>query len=117
MTDKPDDRPKKEESGPSFEEPEIYLIISGKKFPRPGLETYFADTKPGSSGTCGCAPVVGMFCSCNKVRKCSCVPVCTCQAACGCVAHKCSCVDHQGCSCDSHQSGGTVTGCRCAPVH
>lgn len=105
MLDKPNDTLASVSTPTADKMPEIYMIINGEKFPRPGLETFFAETKPSSTTThgCSCDPVAGVYCSCNKVNQCTCVPVCTCQAVCGCVGH---------------QSGGSVrTGCRCAPVH
>jgi hypothetical protein len=103
-TDKPDDRPKQTASQDNAEEAKIFIIVNGQKFPRPGLETFFAQSGVGRDPQCACNPVVGVFCSCNKV--CTCVPVC-------------GCVGHRSCSCDSHTSGGggVITGCRCAPVH
>lgn len=141
MIDRPDDRP----APPSIEtsdDPRLFVLVNGEKFPRPGLETYFADSGAVTE-TCSCHPVVAAYCSCNKVRTCSCVPVCTCEAVCSCVAHKqtvctcdsvrkqtctcnpvrrsvCTCESVRSrCSCDNHSSGGgrVVTGCRCAPVH
>ena len=106
MTERPNDRPQVPEQ-PAPEDPKLYVVINGQKFLRPGLETFFA--QPGKEKTekpgCSCDPVVGAYCSCNKV--CRCVP------ACGCVAHtSCSCVGHR-----SGRSGGGGGGCRCAPVH
>ncbi|RJQ56590.1 MAG: hypothetical protein C4521_00195 [Actinobacteria bacterium] len=114
MSRKPDDRPKaQDESGGA--NPEIYVIVDGKKFPKPGLETLFADVDEAGSRNKGEDYVVGVYCSCNKV--CTCIP----QAAprgCSCVSQtRCSCVGQARCSCDSHRGGGSTTGCRCAPVH
>jgi len=132
VKEKPNDRPKAASSEGGQADPKIYIIVDGKKFLRPGLETYFA--RPGgnipSDGSdkaknqvadrspCSCDQVVGgAYCSCNKV--CRCVPACSCvgHKSCSCVGHKsCSCVGHTSCSCVGHSSG-RVTGCRCAPVH
>jgi hypothetical protein len=109
MPNNPDDRLKPKD-GLEIMRPEIYTIIDGKKFPRPGLETVFAepeDYQPPKNKTT--EVVGGSYCSCNKV--CSCVPVRAQRPQCGCVGHSgCSCVGHS-------QGGGVVTGCRCAPVH
>lgn len=110
---KPDDRPK-QAAAPQGDagEPKIFVVVNGQKFPKPGLETFFAQSGVGKDPDCGCNPVTGVYCSCHKV--------CTCHPQCGCVGHKsCSCVGHHSCSCVGHYSGGggTVTGCRCAPVH
>jgi len=86
-------------------DPKIYLVVNNQKFIRPGLETYYA--KPGAqakkTSNCSCNPVVGVYCSCNKV--CTCNP----QAS-------CSCNSHTSCSCVNHRSGGG-TYCSCVPVH
>ena len=102
MPQKPNDRTK-EIALDKKTEPKIYIIVDGKKLPKPALETYFAKPVEGTTSatnSCSCEPVVGAYCSCNKV--CTCVPVC-------------GCVGHTACSCDSHQSRSG--GCRCAPVH
>ena len=94
--DKPNDRPDANSGGQSDADPKIYVVVNGKQFPRPALETMFAEAKPGKADSgCSCHPVVGVYCSCNKV---------------------CSCVG-QTCSCVGHSSGGVSYGCRCAPVH
>ena len=112
MTDRPNDRPSAGNAAPDDPEPRLTVIIDGREFPRPGLETFFAESgREGQEAEpqqrregCSCHPVAGVYCSCNKV--CTCIPVC-------------GCVGHVSCSCDSHRSrgGGTVYGCRCAPVH
>jgi hypothetical protein len=94
MENKPNDRLSNFVDSTSTEEPRIYVILDGKKFPRPGLETFFADVSEQNTATqtgCSCHPVVGTYCKCNKVT------------VCGCVGHT------------SSSSGGG--GCRCAPVH
>lgn len=110
---KPDDKPKSIDS--TFEEPKLYKMIDGKKFPLPALETAFVDFSYMSDKSeevitgCSCNPVGTTVCSCNKVK-----------VTCSCVGYtSCSCVsDTPSCSCVSNTSGGTrVTGCRCAPVH
>lgn len=108
MTDKPDDRlkpPKSQTTGKPKKgqpgEPKIFAIVDGQKFVKPGLETYFVDPdvmkNPKAKEGCVCDPVVGTYCSCNKV------------AVCSCVGHTCSCV--------GHRSSSGRAGCRCAPVH
>lgn len=117
----PDDRPGAGVGNPpAGAAPAIYVIVDGKKFLRPGLETMFA--RPAAKGEkgrpprtssqvpdgCSCNPVGGSYCSCNKV--------CTCVPACGCAGHRtCGCVSHRSCTCAGRSSGGY--GCRCAPVH
>ena len=101
MEQPPTDRPKPWAASQEESDPKIFVVVNDRKFPRPGLETFFARPAEGKSGDgCSCHPVAGAFCSCNKV--CTCVPVC-------------SCVGHVTCSCDSHST--TRSGCRCAPVH
>lgn len=118
MPDKPDDRLKDGTPVQGGEDPRIFVILDGKRFPRPGLETVFDATgleskarNQGAEGGGG-SGADGVYCSCNKV--CSCVPVC------GCVGHAtCGCVG--ACGCVGHTSGGGSSGggggCRCAPVH
>ncbi|HPA20128.1 MAG TPA: hypothetical protein PLU30_20435 [Verrucomicrobiae bacterium] len=96
MSDKPDDRPRAETTDL---EPRIFVIVRGKKFPRPGLETFFAAPEASQpQDGCSCHPVGAVICTCMKV---------------------CRCVGHTSCSCVSHRSsgGGYGRGCRCAPVH
>jgi hypothetical protein len=101
MPKPPDDRPKQQAAAGSETEPKIFVVVNGHKFPRPSLETMFVQAHEGKpENDCNCHPVVGAYCSCNKV--CTCVPVC-------------ACVGHVSCSCDSHTT--TTVGCRCAPVH
>lgn len=99
MAEKPNDRPRAQAPGRSGVEPRLYVVIDGKRFPRPGLETVFVDTPPDRTvvaGGCACKPVAIPICACIKV--CQCVPVC-------------SCVGH------TPTGGGVIYGCRCAPVH
>ena len=95
---KPKDKPKKTAT-PVYEAPQLFAVVDDEKFPRPGLETFFADSQSApvpAENNCSCHPVGGVYCQCNKVRV-------------------CSCVGYVGCSCNSHTSGRA--GCRCAPVH
>lgn len=107
---KPNDRPDMSIAnfGLSDDDPELIMIVKGNKFPRPGLETYFADSHQAhkDTGKNNDGWVVGSYCSCNKVKTCTCVPACSCAA-------------HKSCSCVGHRSGGHGGGygCRCAPVH
>jgi hypothetical protein len=103
MAESPNDRPAAMQSA-SEADPRVYIVVDGKKFPRPGLETLLAEAKAPQEGTCSCHPVVAVICTCNKVR----------------VKRKvapppCACDSHVSCSCHAH----TVRrgGCRCAPVH
>lgn len=112
---KPDDRIK----APPVDDalaPRIFVVVDGKKLPRPALQTFFAEaqtpkrhTTSAVAETCACQPVTGVYCSCNKV--------CTCVPACSCVGHsRCSCVGYSSSSSGRGYSGGGG-GCRCAPVH
>jgi hypothetical protein len=121
--------------GLSANEPRIYAIAGGERFPRPALETFFAQDRSsvnaGARPGCGCDPVAKVYCSCNKVHRCECVAHTTCPCvahpACGCVGHTaCPCVAHSACGCVGHTcgcvghysgGGGVIVGCRCAPVH
>ena len=101
MSDKPNDRPKSQANKNGESEPAIYQIIDGKKFIKPGLETYFAGEGEGESGGnkiaggCSCHPVKETYCACNKVTT-------------------CTCFRHESNSGGGGSYGGRV--CRCAPV-
>lgn len=118
MPERPNDRPAAGGTPISDDDPRLIVIVGSDKFPRPGLETYFAESSARSEREvdveietwCSCDAVIRTYCSCNKV--CRCVG----HVSCRCVGHVgCGCVGHSSCSCDSHsfRSGG----CRCAPVH
>lgn len=109
MPDKPDDRPKVVAPAADDPEPRIFLVVEGKSFTRPALETYFAEGTPksdrvagqgrrGGYTTCSCNPVTGTICKCNRV--CTCNPLCSCYG-------------------DSCYGGGGGGGryCSCVPVH
>jgi hypothetical protein len=113
MADRPNDRVQSAPALPDELTPKIYLIVSGKKFVRPSLETYFA--QPGGSVgaksdiACTRHSVGAVVCTCNKV--CTCNPQCACQG-------------HAACSCESYTSssrGGTYCSCNqvctCVPVY
>jgi hypothetical protein len=105
MADAPNDRAKS--GSPGEADPRIFVVVNGQRFPRPSLETFFAEVVPSEAperqGGCTCYPVVGIVCTCKRI--------------CTCVGH-CSCVGHSSCSCVGHSSGGGGGGgCRCAPVH
>ena len=76
---KPKDKPVIVKKG-SLDEPKLFAVVDDKKFPRPALETYFADNSQNPIATdnrCSCNPVGGVYCQCNKVRVCSCVGCCS----------------------------------------
>jgi hypothetical protein len=104
LMNKPNDRPQViRQMDTEDDDPKIYLVVNNQKFLRPGLETYYA--KPGTQSktpsNCSCNPVIGTYCTCNKV--CTCNPQCSCQG-------------HTTCSCVSRSSkGGTY--CSCVPVY
>lgn len=104
MLDAPEDRPR--EISSEDDDPKLFFIINGERFPRPSLQTFFAspelddDLKPRpNQNNCSCNPV-GAYCSCNKV--------CGCNPVCGCVGHTAR---------PSSGGSGYSYGCRCAPVH
>ena len=116
MSQQPNDRTVSHSDSAENKEPRIYAIIDGKKFPRPGLETYFDDalTSEGTSedsaymAVCGCHNVLGVYCKCNKVR----IDVSRCVPHCNCVGHTSSTRGSGG-----SYSTGTCGTCSCAPVH
>jgi hypothetical protein len=107
MQDKPNDRPQAQPADQPDMEPKLFAVVDGEKFPRPALETMFADSEGAGvgavthTGGCSCNPVV--YCACNKVASTKAVPTC-------------NCVGHTTCSCVG-DSGGAAYGCQCAPVH
>ncbi len=138
MPEKPNDRPKKNKAGSRGDDPKIYLIVDGRKFPRPGLETLFAEYSPEADETTEVK--IETYCVCNKV--CTCDSVCTCDtvgskeetvverkvrysareqervAAANRRVRRSKCYCVEFCLCDSHSSCyGGGGGCRCAPVH
>ena len=112
---KPNDRLGAGSPARGDEDPRIFLLLDRRKFPRPGLDTYFAEAggAPADPGdACKAHSLSGSYCSCNKV--CACVPVCGCvsHTSCSCVGYTCGCV---GNTC--YGGGGGGYGCSCAPVH
>ena len=103
---KPNDKP--QQTNDAYEDPKLFIVIGNEKLPRPGLETAFVDLTDDAGQTNRFADsdtskwVGGAVCTCNKVRV----------VSCGCVRYK-------ACSHCSHtsSSGGSRSGCRCAPVH
>lgn len=108
MATKPDDRLKKPAPQADDPTPRVYLVVSGEKFVKPSLETYYASTPKSKSGAavCSCHPVAGTYCSCNKV--CTCNLVCTCQGYSKCSCHRYT-SSRRICTCDKV--------CTCVPVH
>jgi hypothetical protein len=115
MADRPNDRVQSTPALPDELTPKIYLVVSGKKFIRPSLETYYAQAGTGTEGksdsSCASHSIGAMVCTCNKV--CTCNPQCSCQG-------------HVACSCESYTSsssdgGGTFCSCNqvctCVPVY
>jgi hypothetical protein len=107
MPNRPHDRPTATRpAGGAADDPRVYVVIDGQRFPKPGLETVFVDTPADAqvlASGCACKPVAIPICACIKVSLS--VPVC-------------SCVGHPPCQCVGNTVGTTTTyGCRCAPVH
>ena len=101
-------------------EPRIYTIVSGNKFIKPSLETFYAKTQESHhelGSVCSCNTVEGTYCSCNKV--CTCNLVCTCEgySSCSCVGNTCSCVGYQSRSTGSSSYCSCNQVCSCVPVH
>ena len=95
--------------------PEVYIVSDGKEVFKPGMKTWFVDSRKetdkksggvrGQDGTV----VGGTVCTCNKV--CTCNPMCNCHPHCSCQA-TCSCLKVGGgtrCTCNKV--------CTCVPVH
>ncbi len=135
----PDDRLTSEDADKKLPKPEVYIIRSGKAVFKPGMKTWFVETKETSDqsetgvvhGQTGVV-VGGTFCSCNKV--CSCNSVCTCESVCNCQVTcscesvcscqvTCSCQTTCSCqvTCSCQTTGSTYCTCNkvcsCVPVH
>ena len=117
-----DDRIKSEDADKKLPKPEVYIVRSGNAVFKPGMKTWFVETKEdapsaevsgGVRGATG-GVVTSTVCVCNKV--------CTCEAVCSCVGH-CTC--NSVCTCQSVcscQSVGRTCSCNprvctCVPVH
>ncbi len=127
MADKPNDRVPRNAPDGDVPDPKVFFVADGRKFGRPSLETYYANTQDQQSTgqTTGCTgnAVAGTYCGCNKV--CSCNTVCSCQSVCSCES-VCSCVGYTSCSCVGYTSQNSGGGggycscnqvCTCVPVH
>ena len=117
-----DDRIKSDDAGKKLPKPEVYIVRSGNAVFKPGMKTWFVETREdapsaevsgGVRGATG-GVVTSTVCVCNKV--------CTCEAVCSCVGH-CTC--NSVCTCQSVcscQSVGRTCSCNprvctCVPVH
>ncbi len=110
-----DDRIKSEDAEKKLPKPEIYIVRNGDAVFKPGMKTWFVETREGPqpdgagagsvSGRTG-KVVTGTVCVCNKV--------CTCEAVCACVGH-CAC--NNVCTCQSVCSCLSVGRCTCNPRH
>ncbi len=100
----PDDRLSSNEADKKLPQPEVYIVRNGEAVFKPGMKTWFVDTRKGGakvpSGVMrdgNGAEMRGMVCACN--------PFCTCEATCSCNP-QCAC--QPVCSCDPV--------CTCNPV-
>jgi hypothetical protein len=108
----PNDKPNDKSPGgnETFEDPKLFLVVGDEVFPRPGLETVFADiSEDDRTGSARSEDdddkgrIYGGVCACNKVRV----------VSCGCVGYTpCSCVGYSAPRSGSRRPGG----CKCAPV-
>ena len=125
-----DDRVKSQDSNKKLPKPEVSIVKNGKSVFKPGMKTYFVETKSSKSDTSSSGKlytgemktVTETVCVCNKV--CTCNPQCSCESHCSCDA-RCSCESNctcdSQCSCESNSGSGSYCSCNkvcsCVPVH
>ena len=129
-----DDRIKSQDADKKLPKPEVYIVKDGDSVFKPGMKTYFVDSKDDSSSSSESSgsihtgkqkTITETVCVCNKVctcnpqcsceNDCSCDSVCSCNSVCTCESN-CSC--NSVCTCESnYSSGGSYTYCSCVPVH
>ncbi len=122
----PDDRLSSADAEKKLPQPEVYIMRDGEAVFKPGMKTWFVETKnEDSSRSSGVVHgqtgyvVGGTVCTCNTVctcesvssSECSCNSVCTCESVCSCVG-ECSC--NSVCTCESVCS--CVGDCSCNSV-
>jgi hypothetical protein len=81
MPQKPDDKIKPVSETPDDPDPRIFIIVDGKKRPRPAPETYYArEYRRGDDKTAVSSKTTYLSCSCDPYEGtvCSCFDVCTC---------------------------------------
>ena len=104
----PDDRLSSNEADKKLPQPEVYIVRNGDAVFKPGMKTWFVETRRGgnsdSSGVMrdGSGSVI-------RANVCTCNPFCTCEATCSCNP-QCSC--QPVCSCDSVCSCNPVCSCQ-----
>ena len=114
-----DDRIKSEDAEKKLPKPEVYIIRNGDAVFKPGMKTWFVETRQEAQDGSISGEVKGQtgktitttVCVCNKVCTCEAVNVCPCQTTCSCQS-TCSCLKVGGgtyCSCNKV--------CTCKPVH
>lgn len=109
------DRIKSGDADKKIPKPEISIIKNGDSIYKPGMKTYFVETKEGkesdSSGvlqTGKMKTITETVCICDRV--CTCNPQCSCQGNCSC-NKVCSCQSNRITSCTCNKV------CTCNPVH
>ena len=127
-----DDRIKSQDADKKLPKPEVYIVKDGDSVFKPGMKTYFVDTKDdsddsfsessGSIYTGKQTVITETVCVCDKV--CTCNPQCSCESDCSCDSvctcqSNCSC--DSVCSCQSNYSSYSSCSCNqvcsCVPVH
>lgn len=129
-----DDRIKSQDADKKLPKPEVYIVKDGNSVFKPGMKTYFVDTKDdsdsgsyssessGSIYTGKQTVITETVCVCDKVctcnPQCSCENDCSCDSVCTCQSN-CSC--DSVCSCQSNYSSYSSCSCNqvcsCVPVH
>ena len=96
----PDDRLKSADAEKKLPQPEVYIVRNGEAVFKPGMKTWFVETREDESST-GSGTVYGQSGVIVGGTVCSCNLICTCNSQ---------------CSCQSTGGRNTYTVCRCIPV-
>ncbi|MBR4500678.1 MAG: hypothetical protein IKP22_02125 [Clostridia bacterium] len=134
----PDDRLSSSEADKKLPQPEVYIVRNGEAVFKPGMKTWFVETRKGSAPVpsgemrdgngavmrgmvCTCNPFCTCEATCSCNPQCACQPVCSCDPVCSCNP-VCSCQTTCSCqvTCSCQTTGSTCTCntvCTCNPVH
>ena len=135
----PDDRLSSNEADKKLPQPEVYIVRNGEAVFKPGMKTWFVDTRKGGakvpSGVmrdgngaemrgmvCACNPFCTCEATCSCNPQCACQPVCSCDPVCTCnpvCACQTTCTCQVTCTCQTTGGGYCTCNkvCTCNPVH
>ena len=109
----PDDRLQSEEAEKKLPKPEVYIVRNGEAVFKPGMKTWFVETRKSKNNNNGSGKVYGetgtvvggTVCTCDKVCTCNTMKnTCPCQKTCSCQV-----TSTRRCTCN--------TVCTCNKVH